>query len=673
MEFDNVSFSHSTRSQVGLLGSTDEQYLFPVEDDSEHDFCDDAATETYNDPLPQVADTESLAQDSHIIAGKRSTSLSSALKGCVPHRKKITQFRSRSRSSLKSSMPHIPEGTQPQSQSHIPTYDFPQIVFANEGNSQEDASELDRDGSQSQSIPDIQPFSAYERHSQYGPQHGQHGHGSHRNNSHHNNAQSHGQEEPIDPQMMQNQSPIQSKKEYRHEEQFLDTLANLTLHDNYQNLQQHIYELTGKNETQRMTEHQQHLQQYQNHPYLYANANTNVNAIEAGVPDVVGQGTLDDQSDLVSEFGMGSTSGGRYNDGPIMMHSLAGNEAQKNDCDYGPSRVNRAPAATAAATARKNTGTDRLGSHANYAIRGRQESMHEQGVGVGARPQGAQRTAVHQWLHSGQQDISNGNVDGAEFEFQLDRPLHEQQKYSSSRQNHIDGAHVENNDPTYAFGGPSARNTPLAPSGGFDEFGIDDRVYTGKYESTNILELDSSEDNPDSQGYSHAHHKNSQPFSSNVRPVRSASPPPSRNTHESIERMPSPKRVGLQSRPKKEDAFEKWKEERRAASLQKNMQRQILLDESEGGSVASSRRSNKYREVLGAPYKITKGDRHFSTESSQTRKWSNKSNIRENRLPNLMRTHDEEKSSASSRLAGHSKGPDRKSPHSVAQYNDNEW
>jgi len=579
LDFDNVSFAHSQRSQVGLLGNnTDEQYYSPSQDnyddsndDNSNDDNDNAndwqyqsddATEIYNDPPPQLAAAE---RHTHHSKRSTSTSLSSALKACVPNRKKMTHFKS----SPKFSMPHIPEEAQPQlAQSnnlHPSQYDFPQIVFENDG-SQENASESDRDGSQSRSqsksISNVQPFSAHQR-----------------------NCHAHDDPDPdppIHPQMLQNHSsPMQTNAntEHRHEEEYLDTLANtLTLHDNYQHLQQHIYELTGKNELQRMTEHQQH---YQNQPYPYSN--THVNAREAGVPFVVGHGTLDDESDLVSEFGMGSTSGGRYNHGPFMMQSLEGNAAQHYDRDYGPSR--------GAMATRRNIGKAKQtdGGWLRENMRGGQEP--------GAGSQGVHGRAANQWLHGDQQDAFDANVD-------------------------VDGE-GESYDPRL--------------------FGIDDRADAGKSKPANTLELQRMMDKPDSEGYIHARRQNLQQSSTHIRPVRSASPLSLRNKDESIDNMPSPKRVGLQSRPKKVDAFEKWKEERRATTLQNNnMQRQIAHGGSGGDSVVSSRRSNKYREVLGAPYKITTGNRRFSTESTQTRKWSNTTNITKNRLPNLMSTHDEE-------------------------------
>jgi hypothetical protein len=215
----------------------------------------------------------------------------------------------------------------------------------------------------------------------------------------------------------------------------------------------------------------------------------------------------------------------------------------------------------------------------------------------GAGSQGVHGRAANQWLHGDQQDAFDANVD-------------------------VDGE-GESYDPRL--------------------FGIDDRADAGKSKPANTLELQRMMDKPDSEGYIHARRQNLQQSSTHIRPVRSASPLSLRNKDESIDNMPSPKRVGLQSRPKKVDAFEKWKEERRATTLQNNnMQRQIAHGGGGGDSVVSSRRSNKYREVLGAPYKITTGNRRFSTESTQTRKWSNTTNIPKNRLPNLMSTHDEE-------------------------------
>jgi len=80
---------------------------------------------------------------------------------------------------------------------------------------------------------------------------------------------------------------------------------------------------------------------------------------------------------------------------------------------------------------------------------------------------------------------------------------------------------------------------PLALSEGFEEFGIDDRIYdTGKYHPTDTFALDSSEEMPDPQD------RNSHQKSNIIGPSRSLSPPPSRNKDESFDSMLSPVRVG---------------------------------------------------------------------------------------------------------------------------------
>jgi hypothetical protein len=103
----------------------------------------------------------------------------------------------------------------------------------------------------------------------------------------------------------------------------------------------------------------------------------------------------------------------------------------------------------------------------------------------------------------------------------------------------------------------------LALSEGFEEFGID-RIYAGKHRPQDTFALDSSEEIPDI----------SQQTSNTIGPSSSISSLPSRNKDESIDSMPSPTRVGLQSRPKKADAFGKWRKDRRVATMQANAQRQ---------------------------------------------------------------------------------------------------
>jgi hypothetical protein len=284
---------------------------------------------------------------------------------------------------------------------------------------------------------------------------------------------------------------------------------------------------------------------------------------------------------------------------------------------------------------------------------------------------GTHDKAANQWLRGvhGQEMPCDDNVEDEDegYDQNRARPYGHSQKQSQyfpsrqgnddyrDQQSRINSDSVEDHDPTYAFGGSGARNTPLALSEGFEEFGIDDRIYTGKYQPTDTFALDSSEEMPDI----------SQQTSNTIGPSSSISSLPSRNKDESIDSMPSPTRVGLQSRPKKADAFGKWREDRRVATMQNNAQRQNRLGGNESNSVASSRfsRSNKYRDVvLGAPYRM---------ESTQTQKWSNRSTVRENRPPNMIPIHDEEEGSdsiysESSRLARHSKLPTRRSPHSGA-------
>ena len=538
--------------------------------------------------------------------------LSSTFKACVPQIKKKRDF-------INNPMPHIPEGSQPPKFNTSivdEDSDFPQIIFANEAEDGMTDFENDVRNGRSRGVPNIQPFSAYQMTTEPGRQ----------------EYDECDECEPTSPERnsnlnRQNPSPIKSAREYRHEEQFLDNLAS-TLTPNYQDLQQHIYELTGKNELQRLMAQNQ----------------------ETTIPDIV---DFSDQSDLVSEFGMASTSGGKYNDNANTMSFEPAND------DYGP----------------RSMQSNRV---ANYSNQHRGWQAQQAPSTKDSRAMNSQvEQRQMQWLQGG------GNIEAAQKQRRLydaedaDHTQHNGPYYGeSARENFrrdelpakslVDDScddEVEENDPIYAFGGSGVSTAKIKPTTRFeldaseevDHYRKPRRGHRMPIPSTKINRRAPSpppmrpkEDSIDAMPSPTKVGLNARPLMPSTKINRRAhSPPPTRQ--DSIDAMPSPTKVGLSARPTNDEvSFEKWRECRRAVILQSNMERQKAASEQESSSDASSSisrfsRSSKYREVLGAAYKIQK-ERNFSVESNQTQKWSNTSRPRDSHIS--MPAHEEESHSA---------------------------
>lgn len=110
-------------------------------------------------------------------------------------------------------------------------------------------------------------------------------------------------------------SPSRSEEFRSHtdpDDAFLQTLAK-ALSNNYDQLQADLRKLTGNTELQRLMSESKN----------------------PDVPLILDLNNIEDQSDLVSEFGMGSTSGGRYNDHASVVRAMERDHTQT--MDYGPS------------------------------------------------------------------------------------------------------------------------------------------------------------------------------------------------------------------------------------------------------------------------------------------------------------------------------------------------
>lgn len=604
-----------------------------------------SSTSSNNRYKPTEHDSSNVSEESFITAVEEmpTNKKPSAFKGCVPQLKKKRDLHPSNGSGnvhdYTHVMPHIPEGSQ------LPKFnasmvdeqsEFPQIIFANEGHGH------GHDFGPSTGMPQIRPFSSYQRQSNQpmdisrmqNPNHHHH-HASHQNFQQQQQHANEHDEHNYNSQWGSNKnaSPIKSNREYKHEEKFLDTLAN-TLTTNYQDLQQNIYELTGKSQQQRLMEQ----------------------AMNQGrmVPSVVGF-TIEDQSDLVSEFGMGSTSGGRYNDNVSLYGSgkdRDGHREQQCEDDYGPSRSSRANRAEL----REEYGQqwdETQDAHNRRVPRSEIDNRTLQWLQGGGQSEMDSNPEPRKLYDSDNDDYAQkkkGTSTKARRQYQESPPPQNYRRNELSSKSLIDDSvdvdnNEEENDPTYAFGGTGIRETPLALSEGFDDFGLDDRIYTGKYNPTDTFEFDDSMDvNERNRPSSSKHHSN-------------------RNKENTFVGMPSPKKVGLQTRPKKSDTLSKWREQHQLEATDVDTERYE-------GSTASSKsrfsRSIKYGDIEGMPYKITKDDRKVSLDSTQTQKWSNTSHRRYPRA--RMSTHEEEDNGSH-----HPKKPLRISPQTVVMERNNRF
>ena len=563
----------------------------------------------------------------------------SGFKGCVPKLKKNREdnkpidlnhayahahAQHHSYAQVMPHIPEVPEGAQ------LPKYDtsmvvgqqgqsnFPQIVFANANaniNANREEYEFAPQREHLDGMPRVRPFSAYEKKS--------HEERIAYDGSMHNHIQKHSHSHPnphphqYDTQLYQHQhqyeqhetsfdsyrntaSPIQSDREYRHEEFFLDNLAN-TLTTNYEDLQQNIYELTGKSQAQRMMDQALHE--------------------ERAVPEAVDA----DQSDLVSEFGMGSTSGGRYNDNANVFEQQ--HQQQKvDDNDYGPSRSRSMP---------MRANSNRGGNHNHAAQRVRNERWGEPQDTRGSRvPRSEIDQRTMQWMQQGQQ--GGGRRESENYHNNVNYAQQYTAEYSDPRH------HEE-----------QAR---------YEDLGLD-RINTGNYRPRETFEASGGE-----TGHNINIRSSANP---NIR--TSSSRMNNQKNYVGDMNMASPTNMNSRPRPRKSDAVSKWREGRQSHTTAGNGNDGVSLASS---SASPFSRSNKYREIQGTPYKITKDDRKNSIESTQTQKWSNTSQQQHRRDPRVsMATHMEEDYQSiysessqlvGSHLVGHHKAPPRRSPRAVA-------
>lgn len=652
-DLDEVSFSH--RSQVGLLMGRSSSLDYDDDHDDDDDifhhgqFLSSSFDGSLDDGYLNRGGTQhqdsnewSELQNNGVDTFARGTKLSMALafKGCVPSVMKKAKKAKKQRDKMKKEsvrpMPSIPEGLNHSKYSNsfnVPEdeeEDFPDIIFANE--EVDDTIHLDR--VQDKGLPNIQPFSAYERRSSPSV----HSFVPARNHS----VKQTDQYGLVSPRTM--------PTSYQQEVQFLDTLANdLTLSPDYDKLQRSIQELTGKTQLERMVQQQQKL--------LYQMAHGNL----TDVPNVVGFRTTDDQSDLVSEVGMASTSGGRYNDNASLMSYLGKIENKHQDADdhddYGPPKAKNIPTYSAR--------RDSLISHKQRfqmeklpkSPADRLQEKENQGSYDGHEA-GTTRNNFHQREDS--QDTrhirarSRGSSDG--FTANSYKAIHQ-----SHGKSLFDDSYSNDEDyhSTSGFDEPNAV--------GDETFEVDNR------QSQNIRKQHELKYHVEAPTCSRR-----DTWERSRSPInRSFSPSPVRNNGDTIDQMPSPTRVGLKPRPKKADALDKWREgvRNQTANEPISSHSQHFIPDNSSDISSSSRfsRSSKYREVLGAPYKITKEDRGSSMGSIQTHKWSNTSaGMRQSYSNHLMSVHDETlsclESSESSTESADYKIRSRNSPQSVIQY-----
>ncbi len=565
--------------------------------------------------FPSFEDSfETAAEEIHEnMEQQRKGSMSNVLKGCV-------QIKKRKENGLRGSenimnnipthMPHIPEGTQlPKFNTSIVTDDenFPQIIFANneEEKKRKDFGTPPKGRNGSDSYPNIQPFSSYEKQPRS-----------------HNSQTSPRRRHP---------SPIKSPRAFKHEEQFLDTLAN-TLTTNYNTLQENVHQLTGKAEFQRLME------QTQNQ--------------SADVPNEVD--FVVDESDLVSEFDMQSTSGGKLGN-PISVNVPGnGNHVRGDKSDYGPIRkVKRGgrPPPPPPPPPRKHS-SNQYNPHQLYQINDEYDNSPRQNQDEHFRyPDG---TSPHRPDIT---DLPCKSLFKGDDDHQVQRQIHA--------------------DSTYNLDGPA----PLALAEAFEDFGMDDRLYPNHGASKQSIHFDSLGNDDRNGGSDHDH--NRQHHSATFRSL------PSKPRVDSIEGLLSPTKVGLSTRRKKYGTSGEWREERRAISLEKNKEvfnrgsndKNHKDSASEVGTTVSqmTRRSDKYRDIMmdGLPYKGgNKLDRQQSEGSTQTQQWSNtRTSMQQNRpIPRLSPVDDED-SKATPSDSGQSYPYEaqkhthiRPSPHSIQEY-----
>lgn len=317
------------------------------------------------------------------------------------------------------------------------------------------------------------------------------------------------------------------KSEMNTDQQFLNTLAQ-ALSNNYEQLQADLYKLTGKTELQRLMD-------------------------ERNLPDVpqVLNCNIEDESDLVSEFGMGSTSGGKYNDHASVVRGMEReyNYSQRYSNDYGPKRSFQNHHVSRGSSHEENEVVEEDQYH--NVLRGVNHNYKSQSRYGGSQ----RRSAAPRRMKTLQEDFHDISED-------LDI---------------ID-----------AFNGSGVRKTQLTLSEAFDDFGIDEVMIKGKGRRNNTFDFSvDDEENIDNNGTPNMHRP----------PVSVTAQHKTKN--DSYGRLVSPTYSGPQSRKKIiSPSQESWREERRAQILMSNAERMSNSGSSISYGSSPFNRSQKYADLL---------------------------------------------------------------------------
>lgn len=307
------------------------------------------------------------------------------------------------------------------------------------------------------------------------------------------------------------------KSEMTSDQQFLNTLAQ-ALSNNYEQLQKDLYKLTGKTELQRLVD-------------------------ERNMPDVpqVLTCNIEDESDLVSEFGMGSTSGGKYNDHASVVRGMEReyNYSQRYRNDYGPRRSNQ------------KYHVSRAGPHEDDQLIDVPTRLNHNHKNRSSYRGAQSRSNAPRRMTTLQEDVHNVSEDA---------------------------------DIMDAFGGFGIRKTPLTLAEAFDDFGIDEVLIKGKPHRNNTFDFSVDDEEGIDNGTTNMH-----------RPPMYSTSAQRRTKHDSSGRLVSPTYAGNQSRKKiMSPSEESIREERRARILLSNAERMSNCGSSISSGASPFNLSQKY-------------------------------------------------------------------------------
>ena len=316
------------------------------------------------------------------------------------------------------------------------------------------------------------------------------------------------------------------KSEIASDQQFLNTLAQ-ALSNNYEQLQADLYKLTGKTEIQRLMD-------------------------ERNVPDVpqVLNCNIEDESDLVSEFGMGSTSGGKYNDHASVVRGMERdyNYSQRYRDDYGPKR---------------NFHNDHMSPSAS----------HESYEAVEEDPY----LFVPRRVHSNPSSQSRHR--GTQRRPVAPRRMKTLQEdvYDASEELDIIGA----------FGGLGVRKTPLTLSEAFEDFGMEGVMIKGKPGRNNTFDFSVDDEEDTDNDATNMRRRQLPVYPTSIRTRH-------RTHNDSLTRLTPPTFSGIQSQKKAIRPSEPNREQRRAQMLMNNAERMSNCGSSTSSGISPFNRSQKY-------------------------------------------------------------------------------